>query len=115
VPVVVVTPTPGFVVVLVEESSATPLVLRYVERVLSVCLPSAPTALLVVVVLSVPGAGAINTGGATVVVVVDWDDVDCAAAMPVINPSTVAVVKRSLVMRYLSGDVSRRIRAGTPK
>jgi hypothetical protein len=110
VPVVVVTPTPGFVVVLVEESSATPLVLRYVERVLSVCLPSAPTALLVVVVLSVPGAGAISAGGATVVVVVD-----CAAAMPVINPSTVAVVKRSLVMRYLSGDVSRRIRAGTPK
>jgi hypothetical protein len=99
VPVVVVAPAPGIVVVLVLESSATPLLFRYVERVLSVCVPSGPVAFEVVVVLSVPASGATNTGGATVVVVVDCVDVDCAAAMPVINPSTAAVVSRSLVMR----------------
>ena len=113
VPVVVVVPVPGVVLVRVVLSSATPLLFRYVERVLSVCVPSEPVAFVVVVVLSVPAGGATNTGGVTVVVVVDCDEVDCAEAIPVMRPSIAAVVSRSLVMRYLSGDVGRNIDPGT--
>jgi hypothetical protein len=44
-----------------------------------------------VVVLNVPGAGAITTGGGTALVVVDSDDDDvCASAAPVINASAAA-------------------------
>jgi hypothetical protein len=85
----------GYVVVFVTLSAATPLLVPYVVLEEFVCVPSAPIDLCIVVVLKVPGIGATSTGA---VVVVVSDDVDCAAATPVIMPSATAPATRSLVM-----------------
>ena len=109
---VVVTPTGGDVVVLVTVSSATPLLLRKVVRLVSVSLPSIPIDFSVVLVLSVPMGGA-TMPGTTVVVVDCEDDVDCAAAMPVVNTSAAAPANRNLVMLCLPEYVRQGIGPGT--
>jgi hypothetical protein len=67
----------------------------------SVRVLSAPSDLVVVVELRVPGGGATDVG--TVVVIV-CDVVDCAAATPVIRLSTAAPASKNFVILCLSGE-----------
>jgi hypothetical protein len=72
--------------------------------VLSVWVPSAAVDFDVVVELSVPGGGATTIG---VVVVVDCEVVDCAAATPVIMPRAITPASKDLVILGLSKVKSR--------
>jgi hypothetical protein len=99
--VVVTADGAGYVVVLVVESDATPLVLPYVVLEESVRVPSTPTDFSLDVVLNVPDGTAKGVGD--VVVVVCELDI-CAMATLVIRPSAAAPASRNFVMSCPSED-----------
>jgi hypothetical protein len=104
----------GYVVDRVTLSDATPLSLRYVVVVESVCEPSMPVARRVVVVLNVPGGGGTTAGaggaaGAGVMIVVV-----CAIAALAISAIAAVPASKSLVMVFPSVTARTAKASATP-